>query len=334
MRDIGIEKFFMSAEADLWFGFVGVLILFLLVQSQVQEGPHKRRLHGLAIFIWLAMAAACNMFVWYQWGSNAALGWFNGYLLEFVFSIENVFVFHVVVRAFRVPRRHTQRALTIVIYAQILFEMLFFMGLAPMIMSSHALPYVLGLWLLYVGYQAGFEKARDVHFEDTWVYQGSKWLLGPRLTTRYRKNDLSLISFDDSGMKVSLLFLATMCLIVVDFCLEVDVVLTKIEDMQNHFVAFTSSVAAAFAVPDLFFILKDLFERYYLLKFGICFILVFFGIQMLAHAIVTVPTLLQIMMVVAAMVVCVALSVMLPAKDSKLLLDIDEESEVQTSESN
>jgi len=323
-NNVGIEQFFLSAVAEEWFAFVGIFIFFLLVQYHLYEWPSKHNYHGVALLIWFFIAGICNMIVFWRWGPEIAEDWLNGYMLELVFSIENIFVFHIVVRAFRVPRRHAQKALMIVVVTQIMFEMVFFMGLAWAIRASNVLPYILGVWLIYVGYQAGYEDTHlDMNFKETWVYSWTEWLLGPRLVARYRKNDTRLICYGEKGVQFTLLFVATVALVVVDFLLEVDVVLTKIEELDgNNYLAFTSSAAAAFAVPELFFVCRDLFARYYLLKFGICFVLVFFGIQLLAHELVAIPTIFQIIITIVVMIICVVLSMMLPAKRSDL--DADE----------
>jgi len=321
----GISRFFTSAVATEWWAFAGICSFFFLIQYHIFfEWPSKHIYHGAALFIWLCLAGACNLLVWWRFGRDDAVIWFSGYMLEFVFSLENIFVFHIVVRNFRVPRKHAQKALMVVVVCQIIFEMVLFMGLALFIRSNLALPYILGAWLIFVGYQAGSEEAHeDFDFKETWVYKWTTWLLGKRLRTRYKSDDMDLIGFGVKGPYVTLLCIATVCLVVVDVLLEVDVVLTKIEELGNHYLAFTSSATAAFAVPELFFICRDLFARYYLLKFGISFILVFFGVQLLLHEVVSIPVLSQVMATIAAMTICVVLSMILPPKRSDL--DADDE---------
>lgn len=322
LHNIGFHKFFLSAFVGEWLVFVGIMLWFVLIQYSMYEWPTKYYWHGAGLLVWFVLAVACNLMVWWRFGRDDATLWFSGYMLELVFSIENVFVFHIVMRAFRVPRKHAQKALVAVVIAQILFEMSFFMGLAWAIRSSNVLPYVLGAWLVYVGYLAGTEnKLGDIEFKETWVYYACTSLFGNRLRTKYPRNDVTLIGSDEGGFYISLLFLATVSLVVVDFVLEVDVVLTKIEELENHFLAFTSSAVAAFAVPELFFVSRDLFARYYLLKFGISLVLVFFGLQLLFHQLVSIAAFGQVLITIVIMLICVVLSVMLPAGMSDLDAD-------------
>lgn len=331
----GIDRFFTSAVATEWWAFAGICAFFLLLQYHFFfEWPSKHKYHGAALVIWLLLAAVVNLLVWWRFGLADATTWFSGYLLELVFSLENIFVFHIVVRSFRVPRKHAQKALMVVVVAQIMFEMALFMGLAWNIRSK-ALPYILGAWLIYVGYQAGSEEAHeDFDFKETWVYKWCTWLLGKRLHTNYTSDDVVLFGFGKQGFYVTLLCIATVCLVAVDVLLEVDVVLTKIEELGNPYLAFTSSATAAFAVPELFFICRDLFSRYYLLKFGISFVLVFFGVQLLLQEVVSIPILAQVMTTFAVMALCVALSMVLPAKPSDLDADDEKDFPAPTSDEN
>merc|ERR1719498_1156860 len=96
----------------------------------------------------------CLGAVYFVRGSAESAGWMTGYLLELIFSIENVFVFHVVCQSFRAPVHLTQKALFLVILGQMVFQAVFFMGLAHWLHQSLVLPYLLGVWLIYVGYES------------------------------------------------------------------------------------------------------------------------------------------------------------------------------------
>lgn len=316
------SAFLKSAQTQDWVIFGGVLLLCFYIQSRIYDWPSTNQLHAAGLFIWIGMAGLMNGLIYFRYGSQQSLNWLSGYMLEFVFSIENVFVFHFVVRAFRVPRRHAQKALTFVVVSQLMFELVFYMGLAYRLRQSDLLPYALGIWLLYLGYMAAFEgKHEDIVFEETWVYRGSTWLLGPRLYPKYERTVAFFIRGKE-GFGVTMLFIATVCLVVTDFFLEVDVTLTKIEEMQQHYLAFTSSALAAFALPELFFVSRDLFARFYMLKYGISFVLVMFGLQLLLHHWISIPTLWQSAIMMAVMSICMVLSRLYPGLSD---LDADRE---------
>jgi tellurite resistance protein TerC len=307
-RPMGVQAFFGSAVFYEWCIFAMALSVFFPLFWYLQDWPSTRKFHVVALFIWIALGALYNFAVWTRLGRNAGVMWFTGYLLEFIFSIENVFVFHIVVKAFRTPQRLTQKAIFIVICCQIVFEMIFFMGLAARVRSMEVLPYLLGVWLLYVGYHAGKDDGYDdFNIKDSAIFRLSHWVLGRRLMLTYEENG-SVFLFKERRLCVSLLFPLICCLLAVDFFLEVDVTLTKIEELPNEYIAFTSSAAAAFAVPELFFVARDLFQRFFLLKYGVSFVLVFFGIQMLMHRFCDLPDLVGCAIIIVVMIVCMVAS--------------------------
>lgn len=251
----------------------------------------------------------CAAMVYLLSGTTASFGWTTGYLLELVFSVENVFVFHVVCQGFRVPANLTQKALFVVIIGQIAFQALFFMGLAHWLHESFALPYVLGAWLLYVGFQASQGHASgNFDARESGAFKFFHSIIGKRLSPEFPKDGHVFFHTDDGLASCTMLLPLTICLIVVDVLFEVDVTLTKIETLDNSFMDFSSSVVAACAVPELYFVARKMFERYNLLQYGVAFVLLFYGVQLLFHRFFELPALVGIIVVMGVMVLCIAFS--------------------------
>jgi len=307
----GPLEFFKSATFIDWAFFVLALAFFLGVYVALMHWPSTRRFHGTALFIWLGLAIAYNFVIWRSLGPSKGRGWFVGYLLEFVFSIENVFIYHRVSSIFGLPRVCAQKALFIVVVCQVLFQMLFFMGLAQKLQSMVILPYVVGVWLLYVAYHSLDEEDKTISQTDLTedppaIMKCFKSLLGKRFIATYRGR--SVLVVQDGNLCITALAPATLALVVVCFVMEIDVTLTKIQEIPNNFVAFTSSMAAAFAVPELFFVARDLFSHFRFLKYGVAFTLVFFSLQLLLHEFLEVPELVGMLLIVIMIAVCMLLS--------------------------
>lgn len=305
---VGPKAFFASSSFFEWMLFALALAIFFPLFYYISEWESTTSHHALGALIWLGLGICFNLAVAARLGTEDGVMWFTGYLLELIFSIENVFIFHIVTKAFRAPKRVTKKALFVVVCCQIVFEMVFFMGLANKVREMQALPYLLGLWLLYVGYNAGAEEGHDqFNVRDHSVFKVSEVMLGRRLTLTYEECD-SVFLIKGGRMCVTLVFPFICCMLAVDFFLEVDVTLTKIEELPNQYIAFTSSALAAFAVPELFFVASDMFHRYPLLKYGISFVLVFFGVQMLLHRLFSVPDLVGCGIIIVVMIVCIMAS--------------------------
>jgi tellurite resistance protein TerC len=291
--------------------------------------------HLTALFIWLAIGSIYNTVIYVRFGSNAGINWFAGYLLEFIFLVENIFIFHIVIDAFKTPTKLTTKALFMVVWGQIIFEMIFFMGLAAWMRSFKALPYILGVWLICCGFLAARgEHSVQIDIMQTSACRAFTSCLGDRLSHDYDEKDGGCLLRDSSGkMRVSLLGLVVFVLLSADFLLEIDVVLTKIEELPNPYIAFTSSALAAFSIPDLFFVSKGLLKRFVLLKYGIAFVLVLFGAQMLLSSIYVIRPIVACCIIVGVLTACVLISCLIscssgaPPDDQKKSLSAEEATE-------
>jgi len=305
----GIHIFETKSFFD-WGLFFAYVLLFLWVYQRFFMGlPSLTKYHGMAILGWITMGLVYNMLVYAKLGAEQGMIWLNGYLLELIFSLENVFVFHVIIESFGTPTRCTQKALFAIVCCQILYELVLYMGLADMICSVGVLPYILGVWLTYLGIHSALESDDHSDFDilETTTVKGIRHIAGDRLVLEYDEDSKFM---DSSGEKTkcTMLGLVFLCLLIADFCLEIDVTLTKLEETQDEYLSFTSSAIAGFAVPELFFVARDLFRRFHMLKYGISFVLVFYGVNMIFPEALAIGPLQGCGVIVVVMAGCVVAS--------------------------
>lgn len=306
----GVHAFLSSVVFFDWCLFASAIMVFLILHMLVLGRMGENGYHLSVLVIWLCVGGVYNAVIWGRFGSNAGLSWFVGYLLEFIFLVENIFIFHIVIEAFKTPVRLTTKALHIVVWAQIMFEMVFFMGLAHWLRTFTALPYILGVWLICCGILAarGTPTFEAGNIMETAPCRAFTSCLGDRLSPSYQKDGECLLRDSSGKMRVSLLGLVVFFLLLADFLLEIDVVLTKIEELPNPYIAFTSSAVAAFSIPELFFVSKGLLKRFVALKYGIGFVLVLFGAQMLLSSVYVLKPIIGCMIIVGVLAACVIIS--------------------------
>lgn len=305
----GVHAFLSSVVLFDWCLFAVAILVFLLLHYFLLGRLSSKGWHWSCLLVWLGVGASYNGVIWFRFGTNAGMSWFAGYLLEYIFLVENIFIFHIVVDAFKTPLKLTRKALHVVVWGQIIFEMIFFMGLAERLRSFKALPYILGVWLICCGFLAARgEPVLDADIMETPACRAFISCLGDRLSKQYEKESVCL--FKDAGgkLKVSLLGLVVVVLLLVDFLLEIDVVLTKIEELHNPYIAFTSSALAAFSIPELFFVSKGLLQRFVMLKYGIAFVLMLFGTQMLLSSIYILRPIVACCLIMSVLLGSVAIS--------------------------
>jgi len=276
------EAFRVSALAEEWIVFALAWILLFRLSLHIESLECTTWWHHMAcLSLWVGTAMMFLAFTCLNWGREYGEIWANGYTMELILSMENVFLYEIILVSFKVPARLARYALFVTSICQMLFQMFLFMGMAAYIQRMDALPYLLGAWLIFVAWQTmkdNEHEAFDAASSES--YNAFRLAMGDRLLPGY-SSEGSVFVVKDERLCVTMLGPVIVCLLLVMFVMEVDVTLTKIEEIPNHFIAWSSSVFAAFALPELFVVVRELLRRFYLLKFGISFLLLFFGAMLM-----------------------------------------------------
>merc|ERR1719261_1769194 len=109
-----------------------------------------------------------------------------------------------------------------------------------------------------------------------------KTVLANRLVEKYDLEENRMFVEEDGEWKATLLVFVILCLEVTDILFAVDSVSAKVAQIPDYYIAYSSSVIAIFGLRAMFFIIQDLVDCFDMLKYGLCFILVFIGIELLA----------------------------------------------------
>mmetsp|Transcript_34711 Transcript_34711/g.63053 ORF Transcript_34711/g.63053 Transcript_34711/m.63053 type:complete len:451 (+) Transcript_34711:227-1579(+) len=272
------EAFLNSAVAEEWIMFAIGWVLLVRLSLYIESLEcTKWWQHMCCLALWIVAALVFLAFTWFNWGRQSGEMWANGYTMELLLSMENVFLYELILVSFKVPAKLARYALFVTSLCQMIFQMFLFMGMAAYLQSMDALPYLLGAWLIFVAFQTMKDdehEAFDAASSES--YKAFRLAMGDRLLPDYGSEG-SVFVEKDGRLRVTMLGPVIFCLLLVMFVMEVDVTLTKIEEIPNHFLAWSSSVLAAFALPELFVVVQELLRRFYLLKTGISFLLLFFG---------------------------------------------------------
>lgn len=275
--------FFSSASPREWMLLGATCVGFFLVDYFViQNGPSTFYYHACALALWLLLALAFNGFIAWQQGKEQAMMWTSGYLLEWMLSMDNLLVFHMIFKVYKTPPTHIHKAVFVGIFGAIFMRMVFFMVLSTMLhcMSWVRIPF--GCLLLWSGVEAArSDDDEDYNVEDMRIVRGLRWLLGDRLVDRYSKTPELLLADAKQGFQVTLLFVVVVCLEASDIIFAMDSVSAKVAQIPDQYISFSSSIVAMFGLRALFFIIHDLVEMFDLLKYGLCLILVFIGSELI-----------------------------------------------------
>mmetsp|Transcript_129177 Transcript_129177/g.306555 ORF Transcript_129177/g.306555 Transcript_129177/m.306555 type:complete len:445 (-) Transcript_129177:163-1497(-) len=286
--------------------FVAALVLrwFWLWQDCDEK---KFSSHVLSMCAWLLVAGCMALAMFLRFGKADGVDWIAGYFFELFFMLENVFVFRSVITSLSLPSRTVSRVLEGVVWAQIMFEAVFFLGLAHKLRSVHFLPHLLGLGLACFGLSTMLETGKS----QTPMAAVASVLQNVTPPTSERDDlDEGFLTFEGKRLQLTTAGVVLIALLLVDFLCEIDTVLTKIEEIPNPFVAFSSSALAAFSLPELFLLSQDLLFRFPLVKSGMGIILCMLGVQLVLANILVVQPLVTCLLMMIVILVCIVLSIL------------------------
>jgi len=308
-QDIGFRVFFQSADYDEWrMLLITVLGLMMVDFCFLRHVDHKSTYTNLFVLaFWLVAAAIYNGIVCFRMGAGSGVSWCSGYLLEWLLSLDNIFVFHLIFRLYKTPPKLLHKALFWGIVGAIIFRAFFFMTLSTLLHAVHWFRVVFGVLLIYSGIQAAREEDENDPTES-WPIVALKACLGSRMDDSYDEETSRLFVWRDNQLRATLLVPVIMCLEVTDILFAVDSVSAKVAQIPDPYICYSSSVLAMFGLRAMFFVIRDLVDHFDLLKYGICFVLVFIGLELMVADYVALPAQVVLVVIISVFAVCIAAS--------------------------
>lgn len=301
---------FVSVEVRPWhwlvlFGVVAVLLLVDLVVVHREAHVATFKQAAIECAVWIALGLGFAVAVWGWFGGQAAGEYLSGYLIEKSLSIDNVFVWALILSYFRVPRAYQHRVLFWGIFGALALRAVFIFAGVALIERFEWVLYLFGAFLLYTAAKlmfGGDEAAIDP--EDSRflrlirrVVPTSPHLDGQRLFTRVDGRRLATPLF-----AVLLLIEAT------DVLFAVDSVPAVLGVSHEQFIVLSSNAFAILGLRALYFLLADMHARFSYLQQGLAVILAFVGLKMLLAHWVHISTPVSLLVISVVLVGAVAFS--------------------------
>ncbi len=214
-------------------------------------------------------------------GTELGLQFFAGWLTEYSLSVDNIFVFLIIMAQFRVPRKMQQELLMLGIVLALVFRGIFIIVGAQLLESYSWLFYIFGAYLIWVGIQQMREKDEHGSGEDNFVIAWLKKVL--RVHPEWRDDDRWRVMVN--GQKFftpAILVLASLGTI--DLIFALDSIPAIFGITTSPFLVFACNILALMGLRQLYFLLGDLIDRLHFLGHGIAIILAFIGFKLVNHA--------------------------------------------------
>jgi tellurite resistance protein TerC len=295
-----------------WIALVGAIVVMLLLDLLlVHRTPHDISIKEASIEsgVWIAVGLAFGLVVAWAWGGQAAGEYYGGYLIEKSLSVDNVFVWAVIMGYFGVPGKYQFRVLFWGIFGALVMRAIFIFAGVALIERFDWILYVFGALLLYTALKMLRHSGQEVHPEENPVLKGVKRFIpvsdefdGQKLFTKV------------DGARVATPLFAVLILVeATDVVFAVDSVPAILAVSREPFIVFASNAFAILGLRALYFALAGMHGRFRYLDRGLAAILAFVGVKMLMLDVYHLP--IWVSLTVIAIILTVSIVTSLRAEE-------------------
>jgi len=311
----------LNVSLTLWLVTIGaILVLVAMDFLTVSRKPHDVSFKEAAWWsiFYIGIAIAFGVVVWVMSGSDFGTQYFAAYLVEKSLSVDNLFVFVIILTQFAVPSIYHQRVLLFgVVLALILRAIFIAVGAAAL--AAFAFTFVIfGAILIWTGIQLFRHRDADPEPKDNLVVRTfRRWY---PVTEEYHGTKL-FVKIDGKRLATPLL-LVMVAIASTDLLFALDSIPATFGVTQEPYLVFTANAAALLGLRALYFLLRGLLDKLIYLSLGLSVILIFIGVKLILTffhetypVVPKIPTLFSLGVIAAILVVVTIASWLKVRKD-------------------
>ncbi len=271
--------------------------LFVLAMLALDLGVLSRRSHRAGFRealawsgVWIALAAAFAVLELFWHGRTQALQFVTGYVIELSLSVDNLFVFLVIFRYFKVPDQYQHKVLFWGILGALLMRGVFIVAGVGLIRRFSWITYAFGALLVYSGLKLLRQGETEIHPEKNPVlrlfrraFPVTKEYVGGQFFTRR-------FVAQRNGLYATPLLVVLLVVETSDILFAVDSIPAVLAITLNAFIVYTSNVFAILGLRSMYFALAGMMDLFHYLHYGLSVVLIFIGLKMLGSHYVNIPT--------------------------------------------
>ncbi|GAA1734866.1 TerC family protein [Isoptericola hypogeus] len=277
----------MDVAPWVWIVTVAIILAMLAVDyvGHVRT-PHTPTLKESALWsaAYVAVAVVFGVIVWIVWGGTYGGEYFAGYITEKSLSVDNLFVFVLIMTSFRVPREHQQRVLLIGITIALVLRTVFIVAGAAIIANFAWVFYLFGAFLIWTAIaQARSGTGHDEEWNENGVLRLTRRLfpttdtyVGSKMTTKI-----------DGRRYITPMLIVMVAIGSADLLFAVDSIPAIFGLTQETYLVFAANAFSLLGLRQLYFLVDGLLDRLVFLNYGLAAILGFIGIKLVIHALHT-----------------------------------------------
>ena len=314
----------------LWAATIGAVVALLALDFVITRKPHEvsmREAVGWSAF-YIALPLAFGAYIWSRFGSQTGVEYLTGYLVEKSLSVDNLFVFMLLLAAFAVPAALQQRVLLYGIVGALVLRGIFIaLGAAALKNLSFAFLLFGGILLATAVKILRDQRQGHGHAVDIDTMRSVKLLRRfMPVTADYRGPKMFI---RENGVRMATPFaLVVMAVFATDIVFAVDSVPAVYGITGDPFLVFATNAFALLGLRALYFVLQGALSKLVHLGYGLAAILGFIGVKLVlhwAHGIWTwvpeIPTLASLGVIVAILALVTVTSLRATARDERATLE-------------
>jgi tellurite resistance protein TerC len=276
------RKVLMDVSNLAWGLTLGITIAILAVDVVIAaRRPHEpsTRECVIAISFYTSLAVLFGLWIWFEYGGEKAGEFYAGWLTEYSLSVDNLFVFIIIMSRFAVPRQYQQQALLVGIILALIFRGIFIAIGAVAIAQISWIFYIFGAFLIYTAYSL-IASHGDDDFEENRLLRAIR----SRVPSTEEWHGLKVIVSENGSRVMTPMLLVIVALGSTDILFALDSIPAIYGLTSEPYLVLTANIFALMGLRQLYFLLGDLLNRLVYLSYGLAFILAFIGVKLVLHA--------------------------------------------------
>ena len=277
----------MHVTTQIWLITIAVLTVVLAFDLLViGRRPHEPSMReaGTAIAVYSGLAVLFGIGVGWFAGTRYAAEFFAGWLTEYSLSIDNLFIFVIIMANLRVPRQLQQFALMVGIVLALVFRGIFIALGAAAIERFSWIFFVFGAFLIYTAVKLFIDYRQHDEEEERTENAVMRWVRR-RLPSTPEFHGTRLTVVQDGRRLITQMFFVVVALGTTDLLFALDSIPAIYGLTQEPYLVFTANVFALMGLRQLYFLIGGLLQRLVYLSVGLSVILAFIGVKLVLHAV-------------------------------------------------
>jgi tellurite resistance protein TerC len=274
----------MDVSPLVWWLTIGittaVLIFDIFIIGRRPHEPSRKEV-SIALAAYVGMAIAFGIGVWFVAGHEFGTEFFAGWLTEYSLSIDNLFIFLIIMNKFAVPKKLQQSALLVGIVLALIMRGIFIAVGAAAINNFSWVFYLFGLFLVWTAFKLAREGQED---EDDFEENRLIKFVERRFPVTTEWNGSKILSRENGKRVLTPMFLVIVALGTTDLLFALDSIPAIYGLTNEPYIVLTANIFALMGLRQLYFLIGGLLQRLVYLTYGLAFLLGFIGVKLILHA--------------------------------------------------